>query len=329
MNGREQKLLDLYHDRLSSIPSPGGNGCHPDLLGTANLGIMAEVPPEQVFEDICGAIPRGKRIVTHREIADAVNKAAEDHKVIVLPSGENYRRYSQTKPKPVVDDGPAALRKLIDQGKGVTEADIWEASPIPLGWPPEEDAIQVLTALYGNDDVIYIGESYADGVIGQNIRTCSEWIDHLSHEGKPAPHIIPNPLNGQPVEKKSGDGLTLRGDGNVCVFRFCMVEFDDMSREDQLSFWASINLPISALIDSGGKSIHGWLDVRKLADVPTSEAWDHHIRNRLYGQILEPMGVDSACKNPSRLSRFPGYFRTEKNNRQRLLYLSPTGRKVF
>lgn len=192
MKGNSQILLDRYRDRLSSIPSPGGNGCHPDLLGVANLGIMAEVPPEQVISDICAAIPRGKRVVTPGEIADAVKRAAEDHKVIMLPSGEPYHRYSQTRPHPVID-GPATLRKLVDQGKGVTEADIWEASPIPLGWPPEEDAIQVLTALYGNDDLVYIGESHADGVIGENIRKCSEWIDHFSHEGKPAPHIIPNP----------------------------------------------------------------------------------------------------------------------------------------
>lgn len=329
MNGPTQKLLDLYHDRLGSIPSPGGNGCHPDLLGVANLGIIAEVSPEQVIEDICGAIPHGKRVVTHREVVDAVNRAAEDHKVIMLPSGEPYHRYSQTQPRPVID-GPATLRKLVDQGRGVTEADIWEASPIPLKWPPEEDAIQVLAALYNDDNLVYIGENYADGVIGENIRKCSEWIDHLSHEGKPAPHIIPNPLNGKLAPKKSDPTkMSYRGDNNVIVYRFCTVEFDDISREDQLCFWASINLPISILIDSGGKSIHGWLDVRMLADVPTSEAWDHHIKSRLYARILEPMGVDSACKNPSRLSRFPGHFRTEKGKRQRILYLSPIGRKVF
>jgi hypothetical protein len=63
--------------------------------------------------------------------------------------------------------------------------------------------------------------------------------------------------------------------------------------------------------------------------VHTFEAWDHHIKERLYSQILEPMGVDPACKNSARLSRLPGHFRAEKRQLRRVLYLSVEGRKVF
>jgi hypothetical protein len=107
-----------------------------------------------------------------------------------------------------------------------------------------------------------------------------------------------------------------------------MAEFDGLCREDQIRFWSAVKLPIVALIDSGGKSIHAWLDVQKLAKVETPEQWQSEIKGRLYDRILTPLGVDSACSNPARLSRLPGYFRSEKQAWQRLLWLSPEGRPV-
>ncbi len=72
-----QTLFDRYQDHLASLPSPGGNGCHGALLGAANLGIMAGRSLEQIFADLRAAVPQGKRIVTDREITDAVNRAAQ------------------------------------------------------------------------------------------------------------------------------------------------------------------------------------------------------------------------------------------------------------
>jgi hypothetical protein len=52
-----------------------------------------------------------------------------------------------------------------------------------------------------------------------------------------------------------------------------MAEFDTQSREDQIRFWSVAKLPVVALIDSGGKRIHAWLDVQKMAKVETKERW--------------------------------------------------------
>lgn len=320
--------LSKYQEHLASLPAPGGNGCHVALLGVANQGISAGLPSDEIFADIRAAIPQGKRIVTDREIMDAVNRAAQDHNGATLPSGETYHRY-RPQHEPAIKNGTAVLHKLIEQGKGADEADLWEASPVRIHWQTEEDKVRLFQHLYNPDDSVFIGERIALGVIGENIRRASEWIDYFSNGGQAGPHIIPNSLSGQPILKKSGDGYTFRSDGNISTFRFCMVEFDNLTREDQLAFWASVNLPVSVLIDTGGKSIHGWIDVRRLADVSTFEAWDHHIKGRLYSQILEALGVDPACKNPARLSRLPGHFRSETQRWQRVLYLSPDGRKVF
>jgi hypothetical protein len=290
-------------------------------LGVVNLGIMAGQSPEQIFQDLRAAVPRGKRPVRDGGIWDAINKALSEHGDGFIP---------KPKPKPLVHDGRAVLQKLIQQGRGITEADILEVSPVPIPARPEEHGVVALQTLYAEASRLFIGERYGDGIIGKTIRTRAGWAEYFRTGGPTAPHIIVNPLDGKPHPTKSDpEKMTYRGDACVADFRFTVVEFDDLGRDEQLAFWSVINLPVCALIDSAGKSIHAWLSVRKLAAVRTLEDWDAHVRDRLYKQTLVPLGCDPACSNPARLSRLPGHFRSEKGRWQRLLYLAPEGRKVF
>jgi hypothetical protein len=286
------------------------------LLTVANRARIAGIPQEQAFTDIRENIPQGKRHVSDREIADAINLGYSSDEPAFIP-----------KPKPIISNGAATLRKLIEPRLGVTDADIREASPDSIDG--KNAAELILQTLYAEEDLLFIGERHDEGVRGGTILTTGEWAGYYRRGGSTAPHVIPNPLSGKPAPKKSGNGMTYRGDFNVAEFRFCVGEFDNISRDDQLAFWSVIDLPIVALIDTGGKSIHALLDVRQLADVTTFDDWNRHIRDRLYAQILVPLGCDPACSNPSRLSRLPGHYREEKQNWQRLLYLSPVGRRIF
>lgn len=308
-----------YQDALRKIPSPGA-GCHPALLGAANLGIISGIDPHQIHSDIGRSIPPGKRRISDREIQDAINKALSDHQ------GGTYT--PRPRPKPVIQDGKAALQKIINQGTISDEADLWEASPLRLWESPELDPVVLLENLFDPTAYLFIGERHQAGIIGDTIRTAAAWIIHYRNGGKTAPHIIINPLTGTPTTTKTGDKSTLRGDGNVSAYRYCLIEFDNLDRESQIKFFSAVKLPIRALIDSGNKSIHAWVDVQKLATVTTPEQWQSEIKGRLYDRILTPLGVDSACSNPARLSRLPGYYRTEKGKFQRLLWLSPKGKTI-
>jgi len=313
-------IEDRYHEALNSIPSPG-TGCHTSLLSVSNLGILAGLDAETIFGDIRQAIPKGIRRISDREITDAISKATSDH------NGSFFKPRHRV--EPVVKDGKAALQTIISQGKIFHDADLWESSPVRLLDDPQEDPVFLLKNLYEPEDLIWIGDRHQAGVLGDTIKPSYDWIVHFRNGAATAPHIIINPLTGTPVLKKSGEGQTLRGDGNVASYRYCLVEFDNLTREEQIRFWSAVKLPIVSLIDSGGKSIHAWLDVQKLAAVNTSEAWQSEIKNRLYDHLLAPMGVDTACSNPARLSRLPGHCRAEKEALQRLLWLSPEGRPVL
>jgi hypothetical protein len=190
------------------------------------------------------------------------------------------------------------------------------------------DAILLLETRYKKTDLIWIGDRHQAGIMGDTIRTAEEWKGYFEKGGATAPFIIINPLNGIPVPTKTGDKTTLRGDGNIAEYRYCMVEFDTLSREEQIKFWSAIKLPIVALTDSAGKSVHCLIEVSKLAKVETPEQWQTQIKTIFYDQLLTPMGVDAACSNPARLSRLPGHFREEKQAWQRLLWLSPEGRPI-
>lgn len=314
------KLLARYQNALRSIPSPGG-GCHPAMLGCANRGVLAGLTAERIFSDLRRSIPRGSRKVADKEIREAIKKAQGACRPLIrLHDGRICRRPALPKPAPALPDGRATLRSIIAQAEKWNETDLADMSPIHVPAEPARQAALFLKAMFADDEKVFIGERTDQGIIGRTIRPVSEWVDHIERGGVIAPFIIVNPLSGSQANKKSG-GLTRRGDGNIHIFRHALAEFDNLSHEDQLKFWAAVPLPVVALVDTGGKSLHGWIDVQKIAEVPNHDDWDIHIRSRLYDCRLTPMGCDPACKNPARLSRLPGHFRVEKGKYQRLLWL--------
>jgi len=98
-------------------------------------------------------------------------------------------------------------------------------------------------------------------------------------------------------------------DNDVAAYRHVLVEFDDKPKAEQEQLLRSSGLPISVLIDSGGKSIHAWVRV----DAPNRKEWDAR-RDLIYSSIP---GVDPKNKNPSRFSRLPGAWRGDQ--KQKLL----------
>jgi hypothetical protein len=308
-------MYNKYIKRLRNFPA-SGEGRHPGLLGVSNLGTLAGIAPHQIYEDLRRLCPD----IPDREISAAIKKALTDH------NGGTFT--PRQRPRPVVTDSKKALQRIIGQSD-LEECDLWEASPRRIFEEPQHHAVLFLSNVFEPDELIFIGNQGEVGRPGQTIRTVNEWIEHFRQGGKTSPFIIVNPLTGKPAPKKgSPDEMTFRGDNNVLHFKFCLVEFDNLTLEEQYRFWSAAKLPIRALIFTGGKSIHAWLDVSQLATVETSEQWDTNIRQRLYERLLAPLGVDKLCHNPARLSRLPGHYRAEKQAFQRIIWLSTEGKTI-
>lgn len=111
-----------------------------------------------------------------------------------------------------------------------------------------------------------------------------------------------NPLDGKGAADK-----------NVTDYRYALAEADEMPIEDQKKLLINLRVPIAALVESGGKSIHA------IVKIGASNRAEYEQRVAfLFSQLAKQnFIIDTANKNPSRLSRLPGAKRGE--NIQRLL----------
>ncbi len=307
--------LDKYLNNLSSPVAPG-TGCHSWMMSTANLGVFAGKQVSDIFSDIRRSIPSGKRRVSDKEIQEAVEKAARDHS-----GGRNVSYKPRPKVTPIIKP-TITFESIAAQGKYSTERELVDASPIAIPEAPRDQQKFFFEKMFAEDDFIFTGDSLQPGTDRTILPAC-EW----SMVGSSGSLVIVNPLSGCPAPKKSGVGMTYRGDGNVKHFRYCLVEFDNRTIEEQVKFWSAIKLLVKALVHSGSKSIHAWIDVETL-NISTLEQWAKLVKIELYERRLKPWGVDMACSNPARMSRLPGVFRAEENQWQRLLWIAERGQNV-
>lgn len=106
-----------------------------------------------------------------------------------------------------------------------------------------------------------------------------------------------NPLDGHGV-----------GNANVTAFRHCLVESDETEPATVKAVVEQLNLPVSAMVYSGGKSMH------VIVKVDAKDSDEYRKRVEKVYSVCEKSGVsvDKANKNPSRLSRMPGVTRRGK-----------------
>lgn len=105
-----------------------------------------------------------------------------------------------------------------------------------------------------------------------------------------------------PYQRESVTGA----DSNVSAFRHVLIEFDDLPEAEQLHVLKASNLPLTAIVSSGGRSFHGWVRV----DAPDKRTWE--ARRDVVYSYLEDAGPCPANKNPGRFSRLPGCRRGDQ-----------------
>ena len=97
---------------------------------------------------------------------------------------------------------------------------------------------------------------------------------------------------------------------DVTAFRHVLVEFDRdetgkaIPKEEQFHAIIASGLPVSALLDSGNKSLHAWIRV----DAPDEP--EYRRRVEVIWSWFSGINLDRQNRNPSRLSRCPDGWRT-------------------
>jgi RecA-family ATPase len=202
------------------------------------------------------------------------------------PAAKKYEPAGAAIPEPIQDGARELLRAAFEPGEGVRLAQAKfndEGKEIPKDGGITLSREEWLKKLDANG-----------GEINKTLRTSD----------RNGIYVTVNPM-------KIGGNK----DSDVTQFRHTLVEWDDISKDEQWNIITQSNIPCTAVIDSGGKSLHAWVRV----DAADRREFDERVRS-LY-QHFEVSGckLDDKNKNPSRLSRLAACERGR--SRQELLAL--------
>ena len=100
---------------------------------------------------------------------------------------------------------------------------------------------------------------------------------------------------------------------SIVKYRHCLIEFDDSTLQEQWAIIKKSGLPTSAIIKSGARSLHAWVNVGATSAKEFTERVDFIYKH------LEHCKPDPANKDAGRLSRLPGAMRTATGQQQELV----------
>lgn len=186
----------------------------------------------------------------------------------------------------------------------------------PKRWNPVKQLIKYLETLFdGEENVGYVTECYesengrflpkkgafdrtANELI-QALRSCNGDIGAVigDYNTSAGAWIRFNPLDGKDVTNS-----------NITDYRYALVESDKTDMLMQNAIIRELELPVAALVHSGGKSIHAIVRI----DAGNYDEYRKRV-DYLYS-VCNKNGlcIDSQNRNPSRLSRMPGIIRNGK-----------------
>ena len=166
----------------------------------------------------------------------------------------------------------------------------------------DDDFTRALAAAFLPDELIALSDSQWDGEKwtpgAPRIRTRKEWETY--HSRIPISDFFVGEGGGfisiNPLASKDGG----RKNDNISAYRHVLAEFDGGELEEQREALENSGFPISLIVTSGKRSMHGWIRV----DAQNKEEWDAR-----RDEVFAKLGCDPKNKDLARVSRCPGAMR--------------------
>ena len=182
-------------------------------------------------------------------------------------------------------------------------ADMAEESPVRLEAPQEHYG--AFLSLFHDADNIWIGDIKDSGRHPQNFRRKEEWEKLSLPIGQFTTGAVFTP------------GSISRSNDRVDQRLYLVVESDTLQKAQVGAVFQLMRdlfrMKLYAVVDTGGKSLHGWFEV------PKKKEWEDQLK-----AFLVPLGCDPATFKPSQPVRIPGAKRNE--NTQSLLWFCKEGK---
>jgi RecA-family ATPase len=217
-----------------------------------------------------------------------------------------------------------------------------ETAPEKLPDYIEDGDRALIEAAFEPGELVWIGDTNGneDGTRSPDYGvafTREDWLSDISQRGainkvmgdQYGLYVRVNPMRLPTEEEQKeakANNQSIPLDTLVTSFRHCLIEADKGDKEAQLGAIKKIGLPIAAIIDSGGRSIHGWVRI----DAKDREEYRERVA-LLHEFCRESLGldVDKQNKNPSRYSRMPNGNRMRINKETGEPILGPDGKPII
>ncbi len=255
----------------------------------------------------------------NKALRSAVGKASKGAKSefkYAEPTPEERERHRQRILHERLKTRAAASLAEILKAFEFGPADFWESSPVRLLDDPADDW-RFLLQLFKAEDVLWIGGKYdscGDDAPESKKESCrrhfrpvSDWLRVPN-----APEQFTCPSVFRPgTHSRCNDAVTAR--------RYLVIESDLLSKDDMAAVihWCRQFMRLRAIVDTGGKSLHGWFDAPPLE----VEAELKIILPNLGRGAEGKPTLDPALFKLAQPCRLPGAWREPGKIRQALLYL--------
>jgi RecA-family ATPase len=196
-----------------------------------------------------------------------------------------------------------APQKATEPSRKATLADL----PAPPAEPARADFLtftDFILAAFRPDELVQIETPAALSDDGKGrpagkgvMKTANAWnnlvgLDPTLDGGPAGSFVRINPVS-------DADGK----DSSVSAYRHVLLEWDTGTKDEQLARIRRSNLPVTAIVDSGGKSVHAWVRV------DAKDRAEYDARVAAVYELFTDCPPDKQNKNPSRFTRLPGAHR--------------------
>ena len=186
----------------------------------------------------------------------------------------------------------------------------------PTNFNPVREIKRYLETLFDpSEHVNYVIQTYdkdgkyIPGGEGYSSRTAGQLIDLLNKKNAVFEDVFGdyNHDAGAWIRFNPMDAKGV-GNANVTSYKYALVESDVLDLEKQNAIIRDLELPVAALVYSGGKSLHA------IVKIEASTETEYRKRVDFLYKICDRNGLklDKSGRNASRLSRMPGVIRGDK-----------------
>lgn len=234
------------------------------------------------------------------------------------------------------EDSPIAMNARLPDDLTILDPEYIEPEqlkvPTDTAWTNRaraEELINYVKALFDDDEIVsYTTKSFKDKdgkfkPIEEGLHIyAGDMVKRLKQYGRIDLAIGSQTISSDEDDSPLSGGAWIRfnpmngygaKNSDVTSYRYTLIESDKMPVSKQIAMIKALELPVAALVYSGGKSVHAIVHI----DADTLKEYQQRVKMMYEICTKNGFDVDTQNKNPSRLSRMPGAYRGQ--NKQFLI----------